>query len=121
MVGCTQPRRVAAISIARYVAQLRQDKVGQEVGYAVRFDDTSNVNVTRLKYMTDGILLREIQANPLLEQYACILLDEAHERTLHGDVLFGLLKDIARKRRHSTTHMTNKDGNRSNGPEVLLP
>lgn len=100
IVGCTQPRRVAAVSIARHVAHLRGCSVGEEVGYAVRFDDTCTPR-TRIKYMTDGILLREIQADKDLRHYGCILLDEAHERTLHGDVLFGLLKDIARRRRHT--------------------
>lgn len=97
IVGCTQPRRVAAVSIATHVAQQRGGAVGGEVGYAVRFDDTCT-NATKVKFLTDGILLREIQQDPLLLKYSCILLDEAHERTLHGDVLFGLLKDIVRKR-----------------------
>ncbi|KAG5464415.1 hypothetical protein LSCM1_00600 [Leishmania martiniquensis] len=97
MVGCTQPRRVAAVSIARHVAQQRGGRVGGEVAYAVRFDDTCT-DTTRIKFLTDGILLREIQGDPMLSKYGCILLDEAHERTLHGDVLFGLLKAIARKR-----------------------
>lgn len=97
MVGCTQPRRVAAVSIARHVAEQRGAKIGGEVGYAVRFDDTCSQN-THIKFLTDGILLREIQTDPTLQKYRCIILDEAHERTLHGDVLFGLLKDIARRR-----------------------
>ncbi|KAG5465151.1 hypothetical protein LSCM4_00604 [Leishmania orientalis] len=100
LVGCTQPRRVAAVSIARHVAQQRGGKVGGEVAYAVRFDDTCT-DATRIKFLTDGILLREIQADPMLSKYGCIILDEAHERTLHGDVLFGLLKAIARKREDS--------------------
>lgn len=100
IVGCTQPRRVAAVSIARHVAETRGGKVGGEVGYAVRFDDTCT-DATRVKFLTDGILLREIQADPTLSKYGCIILDEAHERTLHGDVLFGLLKAIARKREDS--------------------
>ncbi|KPI90577.1 putative RNA helicase [Leptomonas seymouri] len=100
IVGCTQPRRVAAVSIARHVAKTRGGKVGGEVGYAVRFDDTCT-EATRVKFLTDGILLREIQTDPTLSKYGCIILDEAHERTLHGDVLFGLLKAIARKRENS--------------------
>ncbi|GET93665.1 RNA helicase, putative [Leishmania tarentolae] len=100
IVGCTQPRRVAAVSIARHVARQRGGKVGGEVGYAVRFDDTCT-NVTRIKFLTDGILLREIQVDPMLSKYGCLILDEAHERTLHGDVLFGLLKAIARQREDS--------------------
>ena len=98
LVGITQPRRVAAVTIARYVAQQRKVTLGGEVGYAVRFDDKSSAD-TRIKFMTDGILLREIQADPTLSKYAVIVLDEAHERTLHGDVLFGLIKDIVKKGR----------------------
>lgn len=105
IVGCTQPRRVAAVSIARYVASQRGGTVGGEVGYAVRFDDTSTEK-TKIKFLTDGILLREIQKDPLVMKYSCILLDEAHERTLHGDVLFGLLKDIVRKRNGEDTTLS---------------
>lgn len=97
MVGCTQPRRVAAVSIAKHVAEQRGVALGGEVGYAVRFDDKTSPR-TKIKFMTDGILLREIQTDPMLSKYSCIILDEAHERTLHGDVLFGLLKDLTRKR-----------------------
>lgn len=102
IVACTQPRRVAAVSIARHVAAQRGGKVGGEVAYAVRFDDTCT-DRTKIKFLTDGILLREIQTDPMLLKYACVLLDEAHERTLHGDVLFGLLKDIARKRNEASS------------------
>ena len=97
MVGVTQPRRVAAISVATYVASCRQCEVGGEVGYAVRFDERCGP-ATRLKYMTDGILLRELLADPMLTKYSVLVLDEAHERTLHGDVLFGLLKALTAKR-----------------------
>eukprot|EP00759_Apiculatamorpha_spiralis_P007720 PhF_6_TR14913/c0_g1_i2/m.23301 len=98
MVGVTQPRRVAAITIANFVAQERWDKYQvDDVGYAVRFDDHCTSN-TLIKYMTDGILLREILTDPNLTKYGAIVLDEAHERTLHGDVLFGLLKDLLRRR-----------------------
>ena len=98
MVACTQPRRVAAVSIARYVASQRNCKVGEEVGYSVRFDDQSSPK-TKLKFMTDGILLRELLQDPKLSKYGAIILDEAHERTLHGDVLFGLLKALTRERK----------------------
>jgi ATP-dependent RNA helicase DHX8/PRP22 len=98
LVGVTQPRRVAAVTLARYVAKQRGGQLGGEVGYAVRFDDTSSA-ATRIKFMTDGILLREIQADPSLSKYAVLVLDEAHERTLHGDVLFGLVKNIVKERR----------------------
>ena len=97
MVAVTQPRRVAAISVARYVAQLRGCPLGGEVGYAVRFDDTTTVD-TRLKFMTDGVLMREMLLDPSLSRYRFIVLDEAHERTLHGDFLFGLIKRLLTQR-----------------------
>lgn len=97
-VAVTQPRRVAAITVARHVASQRNVTLGNEVGYAVRFDDRSCPS-TRIKFMTDGILLREFQTDSQLLRYGAIVLDEAHERTLHGDVLFGLLKNLTRTRR----------------------
>ena len=96
-VGCTQPRRVAAMSVASRVAQEVGTKLGNEVGYAIRFEDCTS-DRTVLKYMTDGMLLREFLGEPDLASYSAIILDEAHERTLHTDILFGLLKDIARFR-----------------------
>ncbi|XP_065885250.1 ATP-dependent RNA helicase DHX33-like isoform X2 [Dysidea avara] len=90
-VACTQPRRVAAISLAKRVANERGVVLGQEVGYSVRFDDCSS-HLTRLKYLTDGMLLREAIADPLLISYGTVILDEAHERTIHTDVLFGIVK-----------------------------
>ena len=96
-VGCTQPRRVAAMSVAARVAQEMGVKLGYEVGYSIRFEDCTSER-TILKYMTDGMLLREFLSEPDLASYSCIIVDEAHERTLHTDVLFGLVKDIARFR-----------------------
>eukprot|EP00941_MAST-03F_sp_MAST-3F-sp1_P003949 g3949.t1 len=96
-VACTQPRRVAAMSVAARVAQEAGVKLGNEVGYSIRFEDCTSER-TILKYMTDGMLLREFLASPDLETYSAIMIDEAHERTLHTDVLFGLVKDIARFR-----------------------
>lgn len=96
-IGCTQPRRVAAMSVAKRVADEMAVKLGNEVGYSIRFEDCTSER-TLLKYMTDGMLLREFLSEPDLAQYSVIMLDEAHERTLHTDVLFGLLKDIARFR-----------------------
>ena len=90
MVGITQPRRVAAISIAEYVARERKSA---DVGYTVRFND-SCTEKTRIKYMTDGILVREIYSDPVLSRYGVIILDEAHERSIYGDVLFCMLKNI---------------------------
>lgn len=96
-VGCTQPRRVAAMSVASRVAQEMNKKLGNEVGYSIRFEDCTSER-TRIKYMTDGMLMREFLVDPSLEGYSVIIVDEAHERTLHTDILFGLLKDVARFR-----------------------
>ena len=96
-VGCTQPRRVAAMSVAARVAEEMGKKVGNEVGYSIRFEDNTS-DKTVLKYMTDGMLLREFLTEPDLGAYSALMIDEAHERTLHTDILFGLVKDIARFR-----------------------
>lgn len=96
-VACTQPRRVAAMSVAQRVANEMDVQLGQEVGYSIRFEDCSSQK-TILKYMTDGMLLREAMSDPLLESYSCVLLDEAHERTLATDILMGLLKEVAKQR-----------------------
>ena len=96
-VGCTQPRRVAAMSVAARVAEEMGVKIGNEVGYSIRFEDATS-DKTILKYMTDGMLLREFLTEPDLGAYSALMIDEAHERTLHTDILFGLVKDIARFR-----------------------
>jgi pre-mRNA-splicing factor ATP-dependent RNA helicase DHX16 len=96
-VGCTQPRRVAAMSVAARVAEEMGTKVGYEVGYSIRFEDCTS-DKTVLKYMTDGMLLREFLTEPDLAGYAALIIDEAHERTLSTDILFALVKDIARFR-----------------------
>uniref|UniRef100_A0A8C2ZIX7 RNA helicase n=1 Tax=Cyclopterus lumpus TaxID=8103 RepID=A0A8C2ZIX7_CYCLU len=96
-IGCTQPRRVAAMSVAARVAQEMGVKLGNEVGYSIRFEDCTSER-TVLRYMTDGMLLREFLTEPDLASYSVIIIDEAHERTLHTDILFGLIKDIARFR-----------------------
>eukprot|EP00949_MAST-11_sp_MAST-11-sp1_P004207 g4207.t1 len=97
LVCVTQPRRVAATTVARRVASEMGCKIGDTVGYRVRFDDTTS-HKTRLIYMTDGLLLREAMLDPLLSRYGVVVLDEAHERTLHTDVLFALLKQIQEQR-----------------------
>lgn len=96
MIGCTQPRRVAAVSVAERVAKEMGCKVGLTVGYTIRFEDITSEN-TRIKYMTDGILQREALMDPAMLKYLLIMLDEAHERTIATDVLFTLLKDAASK------------------------
>ncbi|KAL8213278.1 UNVERIFIED_CONTAM: putative pre-mRNA-splicing factor ATP-dependent RNA helicase dhx16 [Gekko kuhli] len=93
-IGCTQPRRVAAMSVATRVSQEMGVRLGNEVGYSIRFEDCTSER-TVLKYMTDGMLLREFLTEPDLSSYSVIIIDEAHERTLHTDILFGLIKDIA--------------------------
>ncbi|KAI4716192.1 pre-mRNA-splicing factor ATP-dependent RNA helicase PRP43 [Aureobasidium sp. EXF-10727] len=97
MVACTQPRRVAAMSVAQRVAQEMDVTLGQEVGYSIRFEDMTSQN-TILKYMTDGMLLREAMNDHNLSRYSTIILDEAHERTLATDILMGLLKEVAQRR-----------------------
>ncbi|KAJ2724508.1 hypothetical protein GGI07_001939, partial [Coemansia sp. Benny D115] len=98
MIGCTQPRRVAAMSVAKRVAEEMNVTLGAEVGYAIRFEDCTS-RQTLLKYMTDGVLLREALTRRDLSQYSAIIMDEAHERTLNTDVLLGLLKQMASERR----------------------
>lgn len=97
MIGCTQPRRVAAMSVAKRVAEEVGCEVGAQVGYAIRFEDKTSKD-TVIKYMTDGHLQREIIMDPDLKRYSVIMLDEAHERTIATDVLFGLLKKTVKRR-----------------------
>ncbi|KAK0755007.1 P-loop containing nucleoside triphosphate hydrolase protein [Schizothecium vesticola] len=96
-VACTQPRRVAAMSVAARVADEMGVKVGREVGYSIRFEDNTS-DKTILKYMTDGMLLREMVTSPTLEEYSAVMIDEAHERTVHTDILLALIKDLTRAR-----------------------
>ncbi|CAL9732938.1 pre-mRNA-splicing factor ATP-dependent RNA helicase Prp43p [Monosporozyma unispora] len=96
-VACTQPRRVAAMSVAQRVAEEMDVKLGEEVGYSIRFENKTSPK-TILKYMTDGMLLREAMEDHDLKRYSCIILDEAHERTLATDILMGLLKQVVQRR-----------------------
>ncbi|KAF9572912.1 hypothetical protein EC968_009218 [Mortierella alpina] len=99
VVACTQPRRVAATTVAQRVAEEMHVKLGKEVGYTIRFEDcTDPAGKTRIKYMTDGMLFRETLMDPLLTKYSVIMLDEAHERSLYTDILMGVLKKILKKR-----------------------
>src|SRR5687768_4147486 len=96
-VGCTQPRRVAALTIARRLAQELQTEYGREVGSKIRFNDETS-RETQIKVMTDGILLAEMQGDPELRQYDCIIIDEAHERSLNIDFLLGHLQILLPRR-----------------------
>lgn len=96
-VGCTQPRRVAAMSVAARVAEEMGVKLGSEVGYSIRFENNVS-DKTILEYMTDGMLLRHFMTDPLLTDFSAIMIDEAHERSVNTDILLALLKDLARER-----------------------
>ncbi|KAG1889185.1 pre-mRNA splicing factor [Suillus subluteus] len=98
LIGCTQPRRVAAMSVAKRVAEEMECKLGSTVGYAIRFEDCTSAE-TKIKYMTDGVLQRESLNEGDLDRYSVIILDEAHERSLSTDVLMGLLRKILSRRR----------------------
>ena len=98
-IVCTQPRRVAAMSIAKRVSEELEVELGEQVGYTVRFDDKTSKN-TLIKYVTDGLLLKEATTDHLLKKYQIIIIDEAHERTLATDILFGFLKNLLEKRKN---------------------
>ncbi|KAF5383681.1 hypothetical protein D9615_003641 [Tricholomella constricta] len=97
MIAVTQPRKVAATSLAGRVAAEKDAAVGKLVGYSVRFDERSSAE-TRIKYMTDGMIVRELLSDPLLNQYSVVIVDEAHERTLRTDLLIANLKTIQKER-----------------------
>lgn len=96
-VGCTQPRRVAATSVAARVADEVGCRLGNEVGYSIRFEDVLS-SKTQIKYLTDGMLLREFLSDPLLSTYSALMIDEAHERTVSTEIILTLLKDIIKER-----------------------
>ncbi|KAI5458110.1 P-loop containing nucleoside triphosphate hydrolase protein [Mariannaea sp. PMI_226] len=97
IIGITQPRRVAATTVALRVAEEAGCEVGKEVGYSIRFEDVTSAT-TKIKFLTDGLLIREALVDPLLTRYSVIMVDEAHERSISTDILLGLLKKIRRKR-----------------------
>ncbi|KAI9811431.1 MAG: hypothetical protein M1827_005414 [Pycnora praestabilis] len=97
VIAVTQPRRVAATTVATRVAEEMNCKLGEEVGYSIRFEDLTS-SATRIKFLTDGLLLREALVDPLLNRYSVIMVDEAHERSLSTDILLGVLKKIRKRR-----------------------
>jgi ATP-dependent RNA helicase DDX35 len=96
-IAVTQPRRIAVTSVAARVAEELSTPLGQKVGYSIRFEDVTSAN-TQIKFITDGLLLREMLVDPLLKRYSVIMVDEAHERSLSSDILVSLLKKVLRKR-----------------------
>ncbi|VDO59255.1 unnamed protein product [Onchocerca flexuosa] len=96
-IACTQPRRIAAIALARRVAYETLNEYGSKIAYQIRFEKT-RTSRTRLLFVTEGLLLRQLQSDPELNRYNVIILDEIHERNLSGDFLLGLLRDLVRRR-----------------------
>lgn len=128
MIGCTQPRRVAAMSVAKRVSEEMNCKLGDEVGFAIRFEDKTNPRKTVIKYMTEGVLLREILVDPNLDKYSCIIMDEAHERSLNTDVLLGLFKMLLTRRKDLKLIVTSATLNADrftryfgNAPQFTIP
>lgn len=91
----TEPRRIAAINLARRVCDEIGCELGHKVGYAIRFEDCFVPGLTECKFVTDGLLIRELMQNPLLPQYSVIILDEVHERNVNTDIVIGLLKKVS--------------------------
>jgi pre-mRNA-splicing factor ATP-dependent RNA helicase DHX38/PRP16 len=127
LIGCTQPRRVAAMSVAKRVSEEMMVKLGGLVGYAIRFEDCTSKE-TKIKYMTDGVLLRESLVEPDLDKYSCIIMDEAHERALNTDVLMGLIKKVLARRRDLKLIVTSATMNSERfsrfyggAPEFIIP
>lgn len=127
MIGCTQPRRVAAVSVAERVSKEMDTPIGVKVGYSIRFEDQTS-DSTKIKFMTDGILLREAMIDPLLEKYSCIIMDEAHERSLNTDVLLGIFKTLLARRHDLKLVVTSATMNADkfsqffgNAPQYFIP
>ena len=125
-IACTQPRRVAAMSVAKRVSEEMDVELGMQVGYTVRFDDQSS-KFTLIKYLTDGMLLREATIDPKLKRYGVIIIDEAHERTLATDIIFGFLKELLPQRKElkvivmSATIDIQKFQDYFQAPLILIP
>ena len=116
MIAVTQPRRVAATSLASRVATEQSSSVGGLVGYSVRFNEASS-SQTRIKYLTDGMIVRELLGDPLLSKYSVVIVDEAHERTLRTDLLIANLKTILQAR---NSPPTDKGKGKGKAPENPL-
>jgi ATP-dependent helicase HrpA len=97
LIGITQPRRIAAVSVAEFIARQQNTRIPERVGYKMRFEDRTS-EATRIKIMTDGILLQEMKADPWLSRYSLLMVDEAHERSLNIDFILGLLKQVLEQR-----------------------
>jgi ATP-dependent RNA helicase DHX40 len=110
VIGVTQPRRVAALSVATRVAEETESRLGSLVGYQVRFDDCTS-RETKIKYLTDGCLLREFLDDPSLSKYSVVILDEAHERSLSTDILFGLIRRL---------HLAQKSSNERRKIKIVI-
>ncbi|KAL6568181.1 Pre-mRNA-splicing factor ATP-dependent RNA helicase DEAH10 [Orobanche hederae] len=114
IIGITQPRRVAAAEVAKRVAKECGVSLGGKVGYSVRFEDMTS-KFTKIKYMTDGLLLREALLDPYLSKYSVIIIDEAHERTVQTDVLLGLLKTVLKTRSKGSRNTVDTEPAKVNG------
>merc|ERR1719264_1614042 len=99
MICVTEPRRIAVTSLAARVAEEKRVRLGASVGYSIRFDENFSRDYTKIKFVTEGILIREMMGDPLLNNYSVIMLDEVHERTAQIDIIMGLLKKILKRRR----------------------
>jgi ATP-dependent RNA helicase DDX35 len=99
MIGLTLPKRVSVLNIANRLAFNMNSNLGDLVGYSIRFDSNYNENTTKVKVLTDGMLVREMLLDPLLSKYSVIMIDDCHERSLYTDIILGLLKKIRVKRR----------------------
>lgn len=127
MIGITQPRRMAAVSVAERVGEEMGVAIGTKVGFTIRFNDKTSSD-TQIKFMTDGILLRETLHDPLLSKYSCVIMDEAHERSLNTDILFGIIKKVLMKRRDFKLIITSATMNSlkfsrffNNAPQFQIP
>ncbi|KAH9480187.1 putative ATP-dependent RNA helicase prh1 [Psilocybe cubensis] len=119
MIAVTQPRKVAATSLAQRVAVEQNVSLGDLVGYAVRFDEKSSTE-TRIKYLTDGMIVRELMSDPLLSHYSVVIVDEAHERTLRTDLLIANLKTIQAKRNPKSDAKGKGNADASNPLKIVI-